>query len=639
MCGIAGVVHTDLRRPVEETLIRRMCDCLKHRGPDDEGVFVEGHVGLGMRRLAVIDLHTGKQPIRSEDGNVIVVFNGEIYNFQELRKDLIGRGHHFSTRTDTETIVHLYEEMGPGFASRLRGMFAIAIWDRKRHALVLSRDRLGVKPLYYRHVEHGLQFGSEIKAILQDKSVPRVPDPVGLHQMLTYGYTAPPTTCFTGISELPPATTLEWVDGEVRLNAYWDLQFTVKEPYDERDATEELLSRLEESVRLRMVSDVPLGALLSGGIDSSLIVALMSRLSTRPVKTFSIGFDDPSYSELSLARQVAERYKTDHHEIVVKPDVADMLPMLIRHHDAPFYDTSAIPTYAVCQAARQKVTVALSGDGGDESFAGYNMYLANQAAELYRHFPHALRDFVLSPLARLLPESDRYFNLGRVAREFTVAAGLEPLARYARWTSKVKEETRRRLYRTDALVQCLEAGVGDHLERLFRRQANASSLGQFLYADTKSELPNDVLLKVDRMSMSRSLEVRSPLLDHQVFEFAATLPDRAKIRRLTTKHLLRRLARDLLPPDLLTRPKHGFSVPLDRWIREDLAGIVSDVLLDPATAQRGYMHQQAVERLIHDHHIGPIGYGREIWTLLTIELWHRMYIDRFDRVESPGLSG
>ena len=627
MCGIAGVVYTEAQASVDRGLVERMCESMRHRGPDGAGYVLKGSIGLGMRRLAVIDLVSGDQPIYNEDESIVVVFNGEIYNFQELREMLQGRGHRFRTCSDTEVIVHLYEEYGEACVERLRGMFAFALWDSNEDKLVLARDRLGVKPLYYYSDPQGLRFGSEIKAILQDRSVPRLVNLDGIDQMFTWGFMIPPATCFQGVRELPPACLLTCVRGRINITRYWDLHFAVAQPYDEESACEDLLRMLREAVRIRMISDVPLGAFLSGGIDSSLIVALMSEFSERPVKTFSIGFDEPTFSELPWARQVAEQYRTEHHEFVVKPDVPDILPKLVRHHDTPFYDSSAIPTYYLSQMARQHVTVALSGDGGDELFAGYNVYLAAKAARLYQRVPRWARERVLAPLCKYVPESTRYINTGRVVREFTHAAALDPDARYARWASKVKAETRAQLYADPYLVSRLSYSDGRAFSDLLQSQEGTGELARLLYLDTKGELPGDILVKIDRMSMATSLEVRSPLLDHPLFEFAASLPDRAKLKGWTTKFLLRKVASRYLPSNLLKRRKHGFSVPLDRWFRHELSSYVQEVLLDPLTQSRQYFRQEMVKQMLRSHMEGKIGYGREIWLLLTFEIWHRTYID------------
>ncbi len=629
------MAFSDPRREADSDLLSRMASRLEHRGPDDVGTATGPGFGLTMRRLAVIDVMGGAQPISSEDGSVTVVLNGEIYNFRELRRELRVRGHRFATDSDTEVVVHLYEELGAACVERLHGMFALAIWDHRKRTLVLSRDRLGVKPLYYAHNADRIAFGSEVKALLCDSDVGRNVNLAAIDTLLRTGHISEPETCFKGIVQLPPATTLVYESGEIATRRYWDLNFATQPGYDEADAAAELLTRLRSAVARRLVSDVPIGAFLSGGIDSSVTVALMAQLVDRPVRTFSIGFDDPVFSELPFARMVAQKFGTKHHEFIVKPDVADILPDLIRHHDAPFYDTSAIPTYHLSRLAREHVTVALAGDGGDELFAGYNVYRANSAARLYRRIPKMLRRGVVEPLARLVPESSAYINRGRVVREFIAAAELGPLERFARWCSKVKYETRDRLYEHDELRQRLEVGDAALMQSDFDTHPEASELNRLLFVGMKRELAGDMLVKVDRMSMAHGLEVRSPLLDHTLFEYAAGLPDRAKIRGRDTKVLLRRVARELLPTEVVDRPKRGFSVPLDRWLRTDLSQFTRDVLTDPRTRRRGLFKTRAVDALLKEHASGRIARGREIWTMLTIELWHRMYIDSDTGFESP----
>lgn len=633
MCGIAGEVSACRERAVDGALLKRMCMALRHRGPDDEGILVEGHIGLGMRRLSIIDLNTGNQPIDNEDGSITVIFNGEIYNYQNLRQKLQNHGHKFKTRSDTEVIVHLYEDFGDNFVEKLHGMFALGLFDRNKQKLLLARDRLGVKPLYYHINKERLIFGSEIKAILQDRTIPRIPDFNGIDRMISYGYTVPPTTCFQNINELPRATVLKYQDGQIRFNQYWDLVFNDSNHYQKEVSLKTLLKLLREAVQSRMISDVPLGAFLSGGVDSSLVVALMSEISEDPVKTFSIGFEDPSFSELPYARQVANKYGTEHREFVIKPDVISILPKLIYHHDIPFCDSSAIPTYYLCKLAREYVTVALSGDGGDELFAGYNLYLADKAAKYYQMVPLWVRNFLIKPLSSLIPESTSYLNKGRVLREFTLVASLTQEERYKRWSSKVKEETRQELYKLSELTKMLDSGNDGHLSHLFASQPNASDLNKMLYVGMNTGLAGGMLVKVDRMSMASSLEVRSPLLDHQLHEFCATLPDQAKLKGWMSKYLLKELAKKFVPSNLLIRPKHGFSVPLDRWFREDLSDFVRDILFDSSTKGREFFHHDKVVQIVEEHIAGNLNFGKEIWMLLTIELWHRLYIDKFEYEE------
>lgn len=627
MCGIAGIAYADPRREGDQPLLAQMAARLEHRGPDDVGTQVGPGYGLTMRRLAVIDVLGGAQPISTEDGEVTVILNGEIYNFRELRRELAVRGHRFSSDSDTEVIAHLYEEMGPACVERLHGMFGIAIWDHGKRRLVLARDRLGVKPLHYTLDGERLLFASEIKSLLCDPGVERRVNLEALDSLLRTGHISEPETCFEDIVQLPPATTLIYEQGRLTEHRYWDLDLEEASPYVEAEAAEELLHRLRSAVARRLVSDVPIGAFLSGGIDSSVTVALMAELVDRPVRTFSIGFDDPSFSELSFARKVAEHFGTDHHEFVVKPDVAEILPDLIRFHDAPFYDTSAIPTYHLSRLAREHVTVALAGDGGDEMFAGYNVYRANAAARVYRRIPRPVRRLLIEPASRLVPETSTYINRGRVLREFIKAAELEPLERFARWCSKVKVETRDRLYEHPRLRECLAVADADLMRADFDAHPRGSELNRLLYVGMKRELAGDMLVKVDRMSMAHGLEVRSPLLDHTLFEYAARLPDRAKVRGRETKVLLKKVARSLLPEGIVDRPKRGFSVPLDRWLRTDLSQFTRDVLTDPRTRRRGLFRTRTVDALIKEHGEGRVARGRELWTLLTIELWHRMYVD------------
>lgn len=636
MCGIAGVAFNDMSRKVDLDLLKRMCSALVHRGPDSSGGLLEPGIGLAMRRLSVIDLEGGNQPIFNEDKSIAVVLNGEIYNYHELREQLVAKGHRFSTNSDTETIVHLYEQYGLDFIRHLHGMFALAVWDFRQRGLILARDRLGVKPLYYHKNDAGISFASEIKAILQDRSIPRKIDFKAIHQMLTFGHVLPPRTPFCGIQELPPGHMAVFKSGYFNISQYWDLQYSEPAEYDEARTTEEVMSRIKVAVARRLISDVPLGAFLSGGIDSSIVVALMSKFLPQPVKTFSIGFEDSAFSELPYARKVAEHCGTDHHEMIVSPDVPEMMEDLIYYHDAPFYDTSAIPTYCVSKFARQHVTVAMSGDGGDEMFAGYNIYVANKAARRFKRVPRFLGRILLEPLAALVPESAGPLNKGRVAREFMKGATLPPLERYTRWASKVKREVRDMLYYDTELQQ--QQGIPDEamLAPYYDAPKNCSELSRLLYVGTKTELPADMLRKVDRMSMAASLEVRSPFLDHTLFEYAATLHDDAKLNKWTTKHTLRKVAKQLLPAEVVDRKKRGFSVPLDRWLREDVRDYMLDVLCDHTTESRGIFDNITVRSLIEEHFDEQFSRGRELWTLMTIEVWQRNYIDRFAHyIENP----
>lgn len=636
MCGIAGIALNRPGQQPDPILLARMCASLQHRGPDDSGGFLDAGIGMVMRRLAVIDVQHGQQPIFNEDQTIAVVFNGEIYNYHELQGPLVEKGHRFTTASDTETIVHLYEEYGYDFVQHLHGMFAVAIWDGRKQELILARDRLGVKPLYYFSDPDRLCFGSEIKAILQDNLVPRRIDAAAIHQLLTLGHVLPPLTCFQDIRELPPASLLVYKQGNAEIRSYWDLEFSSPSTFEEEHVGKDLLGQIKIATARRMISEVPLGAFLSGGIDSGIVVALMSQFLNEPVKTFSIGFEDAAFSELPNAKLVAERYKTDHHELIVKPNVTEIMDDLITHHDAPFYDSSAIPMYYLCKFAREHVTVALSGDGGDEMFAGYNIYLANAVANQYRRIPQVFSKLLIEPLASLVPESGKYINKGRVVREFFQGAYLEPLARYTRWATKVKRETRERLYYADPLRKQLTMPDEALLAPYFSPSGSPTELSRLLHIGSKTELPSDMLVKVDRMSMAHSLEVRSPFLDYALFEFAARQHDAAKLNKRTSKYMLRQVAKDLLPQEILKAPKRGFSIPLDRWLRHELRGYVEGILFDSQTEQRGWFDNIVVRELAAQHAVGRISRGRELWTLLTIELWQRAYIDRFTHfVENP----
>ena len=636
MCGITGIAFADASQKPDVDTLARMCTAITHRGPDSSGGLAEPGIGLAMRRLSVIDVAGGTQPIFNEDHSIAVIFNGEIYNYHDLQQQLIGQGHQFSTNSDTETIVHLYEQYGLDFVQHLHGMFAIAIWDFKKQQLVLARDRLGVKPLYYYTDDNRLSFGSEIKAILQDSTIPREQNFSAIHQLLTFGHILPPQTAFQGVQELPPATTLVYRRGDITTQQYWDLEFSQPDQYNEEKTTTDLMGQLKVAVARRLISEVPLGAFLSGGIDSGIVVALMSQLSPTPVKTFSIGFDDKEFSELPYAKAVAEHSGTDHHEMIVKPNVPEIMDELISHHDAPFYDTSAIPTYYVSKFAREHVTVALSGDGGDEMFAGYNIYVANKAAAKGKFVPPFLSQFLCESLAMLIPESGKYVNKGRVAREFAKGVGRSPLGRYTRWATKIKRETRDLLFYDAELQRLQKLPDETTLAPYFNAQPNASELGKLLYLGTKTELPADMLRKVDRMSMAHSLEVRSPMLDHRLFEFAAGLHDDAKLNKWTTKHSLRQIAKQLLPEEVVNRPKRGFSIPLDRWLREDLKDYTQQILFDDRTELRCIFDNIFVRQLAEEHFGGKISRGRELWTLMTIELWQRSYIDEYaHQIKNP----
>jgi asparagine synthase (glutamine-hydrolysing) len=596
-----------------------MCDVIRHRGPDDEGIHVAAGVGLGMRRLSIIDLAGGRQPIKNETGTLWVVFNGEIYNYQELRTELEAAGHRFSTSSDTETIVHAYEQWGEGAFARLRGMFGIALWDGASRTLLLARDRAGQKPLHY--VERGsrLYFASEIKSLLAAGAVDARIDLRALDHYLAFLYTPRDTSIFEGVRKLPPGHYLRWHNGRVDVARYWQVDAREAFAGSEADAVAELDRVLQDAVRSHMVSDVPLGAFLSGGVDSSAVVGMMARASSRPVKTFSIGFDEPEFDELEHARTVARHFGTDHHEFVVRPDGLSILGDLVSHFDEPFADSSAIPTWYVSELARRHVTVVLSGDGGDELFGGYDRYLPHPRVTAFdRLRVPGLRGAAALVWPRL-PHGTRGKNfLRHVARD---AAG-----RYLDSIAFFQTDERRALYSADVrstLSSDAEATLARHFDR-FAALPHESRMMRF---DFETYLPEDVLVKVDRMSMAHSIESRVPLLDNRVIDFAASLPARFKIRNGRRKHVLKETLAPLLPPGIVDRRKQGFGVPLGVWFRGGLTDLFSDVLESPRARQRGYFEPSFVSRLLREHLAGARDHTLRLWQLLVFELWHREYLD------------
>ena len=629
MCGITGILNFDPNQPVDEVLIRRMNGIMRHRGPDDEGIWIHGSIGLGQCRLAVIDRSsTGHQPMSNEDGTVWLTYNGEIYNHLDLRTGLERRGHRYHSTSDTETIIHLYEEYGRDCVHYLRGMFAFALWDDRQRCLLLARDRFGKKPLLYAETGGGLTFASEIKALLQDPAVSRDVDDVALHHYLTYGYIPGPQTAFRQIHKLPPASTLLWENGRISSERYWTLRYTPKLEIGEEEATEQLLALLRDATRMRLMSEVPLGAFLSGGVDSSAIVALMAEAMDEPVKTFSIGFDDQTFNELHYARQVAQRYATDHHEFIVTPDALAILPELVWAYGEPYADSSALPTYYVARETRRYVTVALNGDGGDEAFAGYERYLAARLAARYERVPRWLREGIVALLARRLPESTRRKDPVRRFKRFVMAMEASPERRYARWIILLDNLEKERLCTPEFRARM--AGI-DSLVLLEQAYAAADSpdfVERTQFVDVHTYLPDDLLVKVDVATMTHSLEGRSPFLDHEVAEFAARLPPEYKLRGRTSKYILKRAMRNHLPDSILHRDKQGFAMPVGRWFRHELRPVAYDVLLDPRTLQRGILEGSAVHALLDEHVSGQVNHGYRIWELVFLELWFRTYVDR-----------
>jgi asparagine synthase (glutamine-hydrolysing) len=642
MCGIVGQVRRRDGVPVATATIGQMCAALEHRGPDSRGTFVSGQVGLGIQRLRVVDLVTGDQPIRNERDSVIVVLNGEIYNFGELRDDLARRGHQLATQGDTEVIVHLYEEYGVDCVRHLHGMFAFALWDVDNRRLLLARDRIGKKPLLYSSREGDLTFASEMRALLASSVVPRQLDIEAIDSYLAYGYVPTPRSIFSSVRKLPPAHTLVFQDGRARLERYWRLDYSrklaVKDP---RDLHEPVRDAVRAATRRRLVSDVPLGAFLSGGIDSSAVVAAMAQESSNPVKTFAIGFNSDTHNELPHARRVAELFGTEHHEFVVEPRVIDLVPAIVRHYGEPFADSSALPSFQLAAITRRHVTVALNGDGGDESFGGYTRYVANRLAARLDVIPSALRH-LLAGGGRVLTDragngvAGRETSVANRVRRLSAALPLAPAPRYARYVSWFDEEQRAELYSSDfsGLIGDFDA-ARSVIADAWLGTSGEDIVDHMLGVDTATYLPDDLIAKIDIATMAHALEARSPLLDHELMEFAASIPADLKVRGREKKWIFREALRDWLPDEILDRPKQGFSVPVGDWFRKELRDHVHEVLLDERSLSRGYFRAEAIHNLLARQEAGVDTASKRVWALFMLEQWHREFIDpSFDGARS-----
>jgi asparagine synthase (glutamine-hydrolysing) len=626
MCGIAGIVRAD-EAPVDRDLLGQMNEAIRHRGPDEDGFYFNDGVGLAIRRLAIIDLKSGQQPIHNRDRSKWLVFNGEIYNYRELRERLEKLGHEFYTNSDTEAVIAAYDQYGTECPKHLRGMFAFAIWDEREKSLFLARDRVGKKPLLYAQTSNQLLFASEFSALVLHPDVSRDVDFEAIHHYLSFICVPAPLTAYRSIRKLEPAHWLLWRNGEIKTERYWQLDFSNKVTLNEDEAGERAVELLREAVRIRLMSEVPLGAFLSGGIDSSAVVALMAQESSDPVRTFSIGFEEQDFSELHHARRVAEHVGADHHEFVVRPDAMEVLPMLIEHYGEPFADSSAIPSYYVSRETRRYVTVALNGDGGDECFAGYERYAAMNLAQSYAALPGVLRKGVIGNVANALPAFQSHANALGKAKRFVAAASLSPIERYLRWISAFDEDAKLNLYSESFRQETANFDTRGIIAPWFARANGAGIVDAALLTDTMTYLPNDLLVKMDIASMSVSLEARSPFLDHVLMEFAASLPEKLKLRRLTTKYLLKKILKKIVPAENLTRSKMGFGVPIGYWFRGVMQPFLRETLLSDKALSRNLFKPEMVRRIVEEHVDNKMDHSHRLWSLLMLELWYQRFID------------
>ena len=626
MCGICGIVISETDRRVDESILQKMTQAITHRGPDDDGFYLGGQVGLGMRRLSIIDLVTGDQPVSNEDGSIWIVFNGEIYNYKDLSAEFTSKGHKFATQCDTETIVHAYEEYGVNCPAYFNGMFAFALWDQSNKRLLLARDHIGIKPLYYWLGEGSLIFGSELKSIILHPSVQREVDLDALDQFLTLEYIPTPRTIFKNVYKLPAGHRLIFQNGQVSVEKYWDIP-DIETPENEEDVQEMLVELIDDAVKMQLMSDVPLGAFLSGGIDSSSVVAAMSRSSSNPVKTFSIGFDDATYNELPYARAVAKRYGTEHTEEILDPDIVDMVEKLVPHLDEPFGDFSIFPTYLVSEVARRDVKVILSGDGGDEIFGGYDTYVAEAMDRYYRFLPGGVRRSLLPGLmARIPPRPEKKGVINKTKR-FVEGAALPSSLQHTRWMIFITDNDRDLLFKPEVRASINGRSIPDLLGQHFMEKSHWEPLAQQQYVDIKTYLVDDILTKVDRMSMAVSLEARVPLLDFRIVELAVNLPAKMKINQGETKRVFKEAMAERLPGDVLNKPKQGFSIPIKHWLRGSLKPMMTDLLSQQRVRQRGYFNDDCVSGWVDEHLSGRQNHSHKLWALMVFEIWNQQFMD------------
>lgn len=628
MCGIAGIYHFKNSKEVNHTLLQRMTAVMQHRGPDADGIYVHGNIGLGHRRLSIIDLsEAGKQPMFSNDKQLAIVFNGEIYNFLHHRKELEKRGHRFHSKTDTEVIIYLYREYGEQCLQYLRGMFAFALWDECKQQVFLAIDRIGQKPLYYYSDGRRLVFGSELKCLLEDPTIPKEMNYEALYDYLLYLYIPAPKTIYKNIYKLPPAHYMICSPAGIRIQEYWDLSFAhVEEDKSESYFCERLIEYFQEAVKMRLISDVSLGAFLSGGIDSSGVVAMMARAVDSPVITTSIGFEEKAFSELEYARIVSQQYHTDHFERIVKTDALSIIHDIVRHFDEPFADSSAVPTYYVSKHSREKVTVALAGDAGDENFVGYEKYPIDvMENKIRKYIPDALKKWLIAPIAKGYPKWDwlpRYLR----AKFFLTNLTYDHARAFFRTNTFLTQEEQDTLFSQDFKQEIGDYDPGNIIEHFYDKTDATDPLSKIQYVDIKNYLPGDILVKVDRMSMANSLEVRAPMLDHVFMEFVATIPSTLKLRHQEKKYIFKKALAPYLPDEILYRKKQGFEVPLDRWFRNELKELVQETVLTPEALQRGFFNPSCVKTMWQQHQSKQRNFGTNLWTLLMFELWYRQFM-------------
>jgi asparagine synthase (glutamine-hydrolysing) len=627
MCGICGIAG-ELTHPsyCDEISLKNMNQAILHRGPDDEGFHIGNGIMLAMKRLSIIDLISGQQPITNEDRSIYVVFNGEIYNFRELREDLQEKGHIFSSKSDTEVILHAYEEYGDQCVKHLNGMFAFAIWDESNRRLLIARDRLGIKPMFYWVGRSSIVFGSELKAILANSHVPRDIDMEALDHFLTLEYIPSPLTIFKGIYKLPAGHLLIFQNGHVKLEKYWDVPLKTIN-HNSEDCVGLLRGLLGDAVSSHMVSDVPIGALLSGGIDSSTIVSFMAQASSHPIQTFSIGFSEGSYNELTYARIIADKFGTSHYEEVLDPNIQEMALNLVSHMDEPFGDFSIFPTFLVSKLASQHVKVVLSGDGGDELFGGYDTYVAQSFDTYYRKLPFSLREVVIPSIVDRFPPQPAKKGLINKTKRFIEGGRLPISLHHIRWMTFMSDEEKTNLYKPE-LFESLNGSTPKGLfQRYFHQSDKFNPLAQQQFVDIKTYLVDDILTKVDRMSMANSLEVRVPFLDHRIVEFAVNLPPQMKLNYGKTKIILRNMMEGILPQRILTKPKEGFSIPIKNWLQTELKPMMYDLLSQDLIQKRGYFDGKTVSRWIKEHLDGRANHSHRLWSLIVLELWHQRVLD------------